>query len=116
MKILRAYIENFGKLSKKEFNFNDGFNIILEENGYGKTTLATFIKSMFYGMKSSTKKILDENEKRKYDPWQGGNYGGFLEFSIGDKEYRVERFFGKKDSEDTFSIINLKTGKGLFMK
>jgi len=111
MKILRAYIENFGKFSKKEFNFNEGFNSIIEENGFGKTTLATFIKAMFYGLKSSTKKLLDENEKRKYEPWQGGNYGGFLEFVVNNKEYRVERFFGKKDSEDNFSLIDLKTGK-----
>lgn len=111
MKILRAYIENFGKLSKQEFIFDDGFNVINQNNGYGKTTLATFIKAMLYGMKSTTKKQLEQNEKKKYNPWQGGNFGGYLEFEVDDNKYKVERFFGGKDSEDTFSLIDLKTGK-----
>lgn len=111
MKIIKCYIENFGKLSNQEFNFSDGLNTLVEDNGYGKTTLATFIKAMFYGLPSTTKKSLEENERKKYNPWQGGNYGGYLEFQVGEGKYKVERFFGKKDSEDVFNIIDLKTGK-----
>ena len=111
MKLIKCHIENFGKLNNFEFNFSDGFNSIKEENGWGKSTFATFIKSMFYGLPSTTKRNLDENERKKYTPWQGGQFGGNIEFKINNKQYRIERFFGKNNSEDSFSIIDLSTGK-----
>ena len=52
MKLISCYIENFGKISQKEFVFDERITLFLEENGYGKTTLAEFIKSMFYGLLS----------------------------------------------------------------
>ena len=47
MKIKKCYIENFGKLHEFKYEFSDGLNIINEMNGWGKSTLATFIKVMF---------------------------------------------------------------------
>lgn len=111
MKLIKCHIENFGKLNNFEFNFSEGFNSIKEGNGWGKSTFATFIKSMFYGLPSTTKRNLDENERKKYTPWQGGNFGGNIDFEINGKQYRIERFFGKNNSEDTFSLINIATGK-----
>ena len=43
MKLIRCYIENFGKLQNFSYEFKDGLNVIKEENGFGKTTFATFI-------------------------------------------------------------------------
>ncbi len=111
MKLLYCNIENFGKLSNFSYNFNDGLNTILQDNGFGKTTLAYFIKAMFYGLEVTSKRSLNENIRKKYQPWQVGNYGGSLAFSINDKEYKITRFFGSKESEDTFELISLKTGK-----
>ena len=111
MKLIKCHIENFGKLNNFEYNFSEGFNSIKEENGWGKSTFATFIKSMFYGLPSTTKRNLDENERKKYTPWQGGNFGGNIEFEINGKQYRIERFFGKNNSEDTFSIFDVAIGK-----
>lgn len=111
MKLIKCHIENFGKLNNFEFNFSEEFNSIKEENGWGKSTFATFIKSMFYGLPSTTKRNLDENERKKYTPWQGGNFGGNIDFEINGKQYRIERFFGKNNSEDTFSLIDIATGK-----
>ncbi len=111
MKLIKCHIENFGKLQNFDFNFSDGLNSIKHENGWGKSTFATFIKSMFYGLVSTTKRDLDENERKKYLPWQGGNYGGNIDFEVNDKQYRIERFFGKNNSEDTFKLIDLATGK-----
>ncbi|MBR2614089.1 MAG: AAA family ATPase [Clostridia bacterium] len=111
MKLVKLYIENFGKLSKFEYSFSDGVNVINEENGWGKSTLATFIKAMFYGLDSTTVRNLDLNERKKYEPWQGGKFGGNLIFKLNDKEYKIERFFGKKATDDTFSLIDLNTNK-----
>ena len=109
MKLLRLHVENFGKLQNFSYSFDEGLNVLLEENGWGKSTLAAFIKAMLYGMPASSKQSLDENERKKYMPWQGGAYGGSLEFSTATGKYRIERFFGAKESGDSFSLYDLAT-------
>lgn len=108
MKLLRCHIENFGKLSNYDYEFQNGLNTIIEENGFGKTTFASFIKAMFYGLetKKNTKVLID---RKRYQPWQGGAFGGSIEFEVKNKTYKVERFFGKKEAEDTFKIYDLST-------
>ena len=106
MKLLRCYIENFGKLHSFHYDFNDGLNVIEKENGFGKTTFATFIKSMFYGLDASKS---EKSERKRYTPWQGGVFGGNIDFEIDGKRYRIERFFGSKASDDTFKIYDLAT-------
>lgn len=109
MKLIRLHIESFGKLQNFSYSFHDGLNTFLEENGWGKSTLAAFIKAMLYGMPASSKQSLDENERKKYTPWQGGAYGGSLEFSVATGKYRIERFFGAKESGDSFTLYDLAT-------
>ena len=109
MKLIKCYVENFGKLSNFTYNFKDGLNIIKEQNGFGKTTFAVFIKSMFYGMDAGKNTKIEKSERKKYYPWQGGNYGGNIEFEVDGKKYKIERFFGKKPAEDTFKLYNLST-------
>ena len=110
MRLIECYVENFGTIHETGVSFRSGLNIILKENGTGKSTLAAFIKSMFYGLPATMKRNLDENERKKYQPWQGGNYGGWLSFSTDQKRYRIERFFGLKKSEDRFALYDLDTG------
>lgn len=110
MKLIECYVENFGKLHQFQYHYEDGFNSILQLNGWGKTTFASFIKAMFYGMDASRRKNLDEDERRKYMPWQGGRYGGYVIFAVEDKEYRVERFFAESVKDDSFVLYDQKTG------
>ena len=122
MKLIKCYIENFGKLSCYEHDFSDGLNIIEAENGSGKTTLAAFIKTMLYGFPKTKARSLDENERKKYLPWQGGACGGYLDFALegkssegtdskaAEKKYRIERTFGQKESADTFRLSDPDTG------
>ncbi len=116
MKLLNVHIENFGKLSMFNYHFSDGLNTIYEENGFGKTTLATFIKVMLYGFSRTSSQNITVNERKKYEPWSGGKYGGYLEFEYQGIEYRVTRFFGKSLAKDTFSIFDLthRTDKTCF--
>ena len=108
MKIIKCHIENFGKLSNYDKVFEDGLNTIKEENGFGKTTFANFIKAMFYGLDARrTSKILID--RKKYMPWQGGIFGGNIEFEINGKKYKIERTFGNKLSDDTFKLYDLTT-------
>lgn len=110
MQILRLHIENFGRLHDFDMELHSGLNRICADNGWGKSTLAAFIKAMFYGLEYTTKRSLKENERKRYLPWQGGPFGGSLEFLAGDRRYRVERTFGEKDKEDQFALYDLETG------
>ena len=91
MRLIECYIENFGKYSAYTHKFKNGLNVIHSDNGSGKTTLSVFIKAMFYGLTAERKQSLDENDRKKYAPWQGGAYGGSLTFENGGKIYRIER-------------------------
>ena len=110
MRLLNCNVQNFGTLSGFKVDFNEGLTVIKEENGFGKSTLACFIKAMFYGLLQTSKRSLDENERKKYTPWQGGAFGGTLDFECNGKRYRVERFFGAKEKADTFRLLDLSAG------
>ena len=107
MKLVRCHIENFGCLSDIDFSFNEGLTVLYQPNGSGKSTLAAFIKAMLYGFPRTNKRSISENERKKYMPWQGGKYGGFLVFSYDDIEYRVSRYFGSTAARDTYSLYDL---------
>ena len=111
MKLIECYIENFGKISKQKFSFRDGLNCIKEDNGWGKTTLAAFIKVMLYGMSDTKKTNLEENDRKHYLPWGGGTCGGSLTFTAGGKTYRVERTFAPKAADDSYTLYDTATGR-----
>ena len=111
MKLIECYIESFGKLKNRRFNFTEGLNCVLAENGWGKSTLAAFIKVMLYGMSDTKKTSLEENERRHYLPWDGSRAGGTLTFCAHGKEYRIERSFAPKAADDTFTLYDLRVGK-----
>ncbi len=108
MKLIRLYIENFGGLHQYSLSFTQGLNTVLEPNGFGKTTLAEFIRAMFYGFPRAAKK-LEKNPRKKYLPWQGGKYGGNLVFEHGGREYRIERTFGETPRTDSFLLTDAAT-------
>ena len=89
MKLIRCHIENFGVLSDFDFSFAEGLTTICQSNGFGKSTFAAFIKAMFYGFPRTGARNIVENERKRYDPWQGGKYGGYLEFEVQDVSYAL---------------------------
>lgn len=107
MKLLECHVENFGKLSSFDYQFSDGLTVIQEPNGFGKSTLATFIKAMLYGFPRTSGRNIASNERKKYLPWQGGTYGGSLDFEFEGISYRVWRTFGKTAAKDHFSLRDL---------
>lgn len=110
MKLISLYIENFGGLSQYPLEFGDGVTVIREANGFGKTTLAEFIRAMFYGFPRKGK-FLDKDRRQKYTPWNGAKAGGNLTFGYEGNQYRIERTFGTEPKGDTFRLIDLATGK-----
>ena len=108
MKLISCHIENFGGLSGFDMEFDAGLTVLRRENGFGKTTLAEFIRAMLYGFPRSSK---NQNRRKKYRPWNGGKCGGHLTFEEGGRLYRIERTFGATPRGDTFNLIDLQTGQ-----
>lgn len=106
MKLISLKVENFGKLSNLSLSFESGLNEFFEENGWGKSTLSAFIRSMFYGLEGDRKV---DSERKRFAPWQGGAFGGSLVFSVDNREYVVTRLFGSKQIEDTFELRDRAT-------
>ena len=109
MRLIRLHVENFGTLQNYQMELSSGLNVLHHENGWGKSTLAVFIKAMLYGLPASGKHNLDENERNKYKPWQGGIYGGSLEFETEHGRFRIERSFGEKASGDSVTLYDCAT-------
>jgi len=109
MRILNCHVENFGKLHDVDIDFTEGLNLFYQENGWGKSTLAAFIRVMFYGFAGDRKRDIAENERKKYLPWQGGTYGGKLCFETKGKRYTVSRVFQDKELNDLFELRDADT-------
>ncbi|MFI3115936.1 MAG: AAA family ATPase [Clostridia bacterium] len=57
----------YGIFRNEEFNFHKGLNILVRDNEWGKTTLISLIKVMFYGVNTSARDKKDVlSEKTKY--------------------------------------------------
>ena len=110
MKLISLYIENYGGLHQYALDFEAGLTVIRKENGFGKSTLAEFIRAMFYGFPRKAK-TLDKSRRQKYTPWNGGTFGGNLVFEANGERYRVERTFGATPKGDSFTLIDLATNR-----
>jgi len=109
MKLIACHIENFGKLSDFSMEFAEGINVINESNAWGKSTLAAFLKVMFYGLDAKKDPKVFEKERNLYRPWQGGAFGGELDFELDGKSYRISRTFGRTEKNDEFHLYDLST-------
>ena len=106
MKLNKIYISAFGGLKDFTLDLNDGLNVIYGQNEDGKSTVATFIKTMFYGTGNSSTKI-----RQKYTPWDGSAMAGRIFFEHDGKKYCLERIFRKTDSSDNITLTDLDSGE-----
>ena len=106
MKLVELYIINFGNLSDVTYKFNEDITSFCEKNGYGKSTLVDFIKVMFYGMETYTKRSVTFLDREHYYPFSGGVFGGNITFKYKNKTYRIERTFDiKSEVSDTLRVF-----------
>ncbi len=110
MKLISCYIEGYGKIKRREYTFSDGVNTFCEENGEGKTTLASFLKAMLYGLKGYGKRSVEFCDREHFYPFDGGLFGGNLTLQAGKDIYKIERFFGEK-SETADSLKVYRNGE-----
>lgn len=109
MRLISCHIENFGRLSDFDFDFQDGCNTVIQENGWGKSTFAAFLKVMFFGFSGEGKRSDLECERKRYMPWQGGTYGGSVVFDRDGKKYKLVREFATKANGDFFELRDYGT-------
>lgn len=110
MTIRRIKIYGFGRHKDKEWTFENGLNVIYGENETGKSTIFAFIRSMLYGLTGRG----TDNYRKKYIPWNyvkgDDRFGGELEFTHKDIDYRVISLWGESKREDKVSLFNNTTG------
>ncbi len=109
MKLISCHIDNFGTLSNLDREFVPGENVIMEDNGSGKSTFAAFLRVMFFGFEGGLKRDVLDNERKRFQPWQGGAYGGRVTFEAGGKTYEATRKFGETEKKDVFELRDAKT-------
>ena len=112
VKIEKIAIASFGKLKMVTVTPSEGINILSAPNESGKSTLAAFIKFIFYGF-SGSRKSLSENERKLYTPWDGEVSEGALAITADGVRYDIYRkclASGKENVE----VINRSTGKSEF--
>lgn len=100
MIINELFLKNFGKFQNKKIVLKEGINIVYGGNESGKTTIHTFLQSIFFGMKRLRGKASKTDTYSSYTPWENpGWYEGRVVFTCGNKRFRLERNFGKLSSE-----------------
>lgn len=100
MFIEKIYIDTFGKLSGTELILGEGVNIIEGANESGKSTIASFIKFIFYGVTSK--------EKARMLSWRTGSAAGSITVSTNEGKFRIERaIVGRREA---LQLINAETG------
>ncbi len=110
MKLNKIYISAFGGLKDFTLELTDGLNVIYGNNEDGKSTVAAFIKAMFYGTGRNTKNLAD-SPRLKYTPWNNDTMAGRIYFEHQNKRYCLEKEFRKSDSTDRITLTDLDSGK-----
>lgn len=109
MKLLELYISGFGKIQNRTFKFSDGLNVIYGKNEAGKSTLHTFIQSMFFGLPRGRGRAAKTDTFSRFEPWNtSSGYGGYVRIQQNGTIYRLERDFRK----DPKAVIIIDETKG----
>lgn len=117
MVIRRIHIASFGPLVDFDCELYSGMNIIRGDNESGKTSLAMFIKFIFYGLSGRSVDGVP-SERKKYVNWDTGYAEGFVIVTVGDKEYRIERSLAvstkagsdKETVRESLTVTDTSTG------
>lgn len=96
MKLERLQINGFGNIRDKEIELKNGINLIYGNNESGKSTLANFIKSVFYGV-NRNKAGNDFSEFEQYKPWESIEFSGKVEYELNENHYTVFRDFNRNN-------------------
>ncbi len=115
MYIKTIHIDSFGGVRGRTIKLESGLNIIEGGNESGKSSVAMFIKFIFYGLSG---RGVDGalSERRRYVNWETGSAAGYIILEKGGIAYRVSRELYVSDdaARERVSIVNEETGEKMF--
>lgn len=102
--IIQKMKAKFGKLNGDSLTFSPGLNIIMAPNESGKSTWATFLRTMLYGME------MDYEEKLGYNPWDGQDMEGEMVVRLSGQIVSLRRYLENDSPFGGFNAINETVG------
>ncbi len=118
MKISNIQINGFGNIQNKAITFEKGINLIYGDNEAGKSTIASFIKAMFYGV-NKNKAGNQFSDLERFTPWNGGEFSGKIEYEMNGGKFIATREFSKNrckvyddKGNDITSSFNVSKARG----
>lgn len=106
MKITSFEITAFGPLKNYKMSKNNNLVSFCEDNGYGKSTICSFICAMLYGLPKLSAK---DKERNRAIPYGDDFAGGVLELEALGHYYKIIRSFYKKQAQDSLSFYEDNT-------
>ena len=105
----RRLSATFGKLDHRSLAFAPGLNVVEAPNESGKSTLAAFLRTMLYGLKTNERGSLAD--KNRYAPWSGSAMCGTLELSAELGDITLQRDTARANAPmGRFSAVYTGTG------
>lgn len=105
MYIESLQITSFAGLNGFTLDLKDGMNIVRGRNEAGKSTLAEFIRYVFYGFNG-------KSERDRYLGFSSNIISGSVIVREGDKRYRIER--KTSGAKDPVTVYDLDTGSSCY--
>ncbi|MBC8536075.1 ATP-binding protein [Feifania hominis] len=112
MRLTEIHIGHFGGLHDFTLRPEPGINLLCCGNEWGKSTVAAFLKFMFYGFPKRTRRRDEdplESDRERYQPWSGERIEGSLTLESGGRLYRIDRTAG--DRRDRVAVMDALTGE-----
>ena len=116
MFIKSIYIGAFAGKKDMRLAFTDRVNIIEGANESGKSTVAAFIKFIFYGL-SGKGKGGEMSQRKRFLPFDSNCAYGSMTVSASGRDYIIERkvtMTGKVAAKDEYKITDAQTGAQVY--
>ena len=118
MKIEEINIDGFGKFHKYHCQTSGKLEVFYGKNESGKTTLRKFMIAMLFGLEKSRGLAARYDDFTRYQPVNGGIYGGSMIFEKDGIRYKIMRNFAQGQTEyrifDADTMEELKGKEYLF--
>ena len=108
MRLKNCHIENYGKFTKTDFSFEEDITQFCEMNGFGKTTLASFIRAMFYGLPTAKENAKDFNDRKRFYP-SGQNPNVFFEIGYRASTGKPVIHLKRRGEKIPFDVSSIRT-------
>jgi len=109
LRIEELTISAYGALARRRWELDDGLTVLFGPNEAGKTTLKSFIETVFYGFEPAS-------ERHPYLPWDaaGRSFGGEVAYVLEDgRRFRLRRFLdlsGRRAREEPTLLAGREPG------